>query len=323
MILMRAAIKAIEYYLPQQVDTNQDLDPEEAARLESHTGIRERHIAADHECASDLAVAAASELFRSGACRAADIDFLLLCTQSPDYFLPTTACLLQQRLGLPSTAGALDINLGHSGFTYGLSLAKGLVESGQACRLLLITAETYSKYLCPDDRSTRAIFGDGAAATLVERVDTGEPDQGIGSFCFGTDGRGGENLIVAGGGMRERNGPPRLSMNGAEMFRVTIQVVPRLVKQVLLKSGKEMSDIDLFVFHQPNRYMLEHLRKKLDIPDEKFCIYVERFGNTVSSTIPIALKCAWNDGRLKSGMRLLLAGWGVGYSWAGGLVTWA
>ena len=320
---MHAAIKAIEYYLPEQVDTNEDLDPEEAARLEEHTGIRRRHVAADNECASDLAAAAANNLFASGACRPGDIDFILLCTQSPDYFLPTTACLLQQRLGIPTGAGALDINLGHSGFTYGLSLTKALIESGQARRMLLITAETYSKYLCPDDRSTRTIFGDGAAATLVEAVENGGPSSGIGPFCFGTDGRGAPNLIVPGGGLRARCAPMQLSMNGAEMFRVTIQMVPRLVGQVLSNAGKEMRDIDLFVFHQPNRYMLEHLRRKLDIPEEKFCTYLENFGNTVSSTIPIALKCAWQEGRLRSGMQLLLAGWGVGYSWAGGLVTWA
>ncbi len=166
-----------------------------------------RHLAAPDQCASDLAVAAAQKLFDRGVCAPNEIDFILLCTQSPDYFLPTTACILQDRLGLPTTAGALDFNLGCSGFIYGLSLAKGLIETEQATRVLLLTAETYSKFIHPQDRSVRTLFGDAAAATLVQgRVDA--PAGGlpwIGPFVFGTDGKGMGNLIVPLG----RNAPAR------------------------------------------------------------------------------------------------------------------
>ena len=166
---MKAAIRAIEYYLPETVLGSDDLTREfpdwSVAKIESKTGIRERHIASGSECSSDLGIAAAKKLFDSGAVSPSEIDFLLFCTQSPDYFLPTTACMMQAALGIPKTAGALDFNLGCSGFVYGLGLAKGLIETGQAKSILLITAETYSKFIHPRDRSVRTIFGDAAAAT--------------------------------------------------------------------------------------------------------------------------------------------------------------
>ena len=199
---MQAAIAAIEYYLPERTISTQDLATEfpewSAEKIDAKTGICERHIAAAGECASDMAVAAARKLFDSGACRPGEIDYLLLCTQSPDYFLPTTACLVQNRLGIPTASGAMDFNLGCSGYVYGLGLAQGLIASGQASRILLLTAETYSKFLNARDRSVRTIFGDAAAATLVSAVD--EPTPRIGPFVYGTDGSGGPNLIVPTGG---------------------------------------------------------------------------------------------------------------------------
>src|ERR1039458_9298547 len=190
---MQASISAIEYYLPGNTVSTEDLSaqvPEgSVAKMDEKPGIRNRHIAAPDECSSDLAVAAARQLFASGACRPEDIDFILLCTQSPDYFLPTTACLIQDRLGIPTTAGALDFNLGCSGFIYGLGLAQGLIASGQASKVLLLTAETYSKFMNPSDRSVRTIFGDAGAATLLES--RGEEHPLIGPFVYGTDGSGG------------------------------------------------------------------------------------------------------------------------------------
>jgi 3-oxoacyl-[acyl-carrier-protein] synthase-3 len=337
---MNAAITATEYYLPDNVVSTESLAAEfpdwSVEKIEAKTGIHERHIAAPEECASDLAVAAARKLFESGACQPADIDYILLCTQSPDYFLPTTACLLQDRLGIPTTAGALDFNLGCSGFVAGLGLAKGLVETGQAARVLLLTAETYSKFLHPQDKSVRTIFGDAAAATLVERVDGGEPS--IGPFVYGTDGSGASNLIVPTGGLRCHRSPEtavevqddagnlrsrdNLFMDGAEIFNFTIRAIPKCVQDLISRAQVALEDIDLFVFHQANQYMLNHLRKRMKIPEERFYIAMRHCGNTVSSTIPIALNHALRDGVLQRGHRVMVVGFGVGYSWAAALLRW-
>lgn len=337
---MHAQIAAIEYFLPERTLSTADLAAEfpewQVQKIDSRTGICDRHIAAAGECASDLAVRAAEKLFDSGACSREQVDFLLLCTQTPDYLVPTTACLLQDRLGIPTSTGALDFNLGSSGFIYGLGLAEGLIGSGQASRVLLLTADTYSKLLSPADRSVRTIFGDGAAATLVSAIDRERPP--IGPFVYGTDGSGGPNLMVPAGAMRkprtaetgrmseDSDGNVRsednLHMNGAEIFQFTLQAVPRSIGGLLEKSGLKLEDIDLFVFHQANRYMLEHLRKRMKIPEDRFQISIGHCGNTVSASIPIALKGAWSEGRLKTGFRIMLVGFGVGYSWGATLLNW-
>lgn len=337
---MKAAIMAIELCLPEAVLNNEELAQKwggawSANKIYQKTGIRERRIAAKGQCASDLGFGAAQRLFESGVCQRADIDYLLFCSQSPDYFLPTTACVLQERLGLPTSCGALDFNLGCSGYIYGLSVAQGLLETGQAKNVLLITAETYSKFIHPEDKSVRTLFGDAAAATLVTCRDETEPF--IGPFVFGTDGRGAGNLIVPTGGTRrptvadaqlmtDENGNRRtvnnLFMDGPEIFNFTLDVVPKTVTSLLAKAGKSLSDIDLFVFHQANGFILEHLRKKLTIPKEKFVVDLESYGNTVSATIPIALKDAWLEGRLMGGNLIMLVGFGVGYSWGGVLLKW-
>jgi 3-oxoacyl-[acyl-carrier-protein] synthase-3 len=319
---MHASIAAIEYYLPDQVLSTADLSakfPEwSVEKIDSKTGISERHIAAPEECSSDLAVAAAKKLFASGACNPANIDYVLLCTQSPDYFLPTTACMVQDRLGIDTTAGALDFNLGCSGYIYGLGLAEGLIASNQAKNVLLLTAETYSKFLAEDDKSVRTIFGDAAAATLLTA--SGEPS--IGPFVYGTDGKGAEHLIVRRGGLRPRSesGTGDLFMDGAEIFNFTLSAVPQSISALLERAQLDMEAIDLFVFHQANRYMLDHLRKRLKITPEKFQISMAHCGNTVSSTIPIALHEAKAQGRLQPGSLVMLVGFGVGLSW--GATLW-
>ena len=340
---MKASIVAIEYSLPENLLTNEELaatfcdwTPE---KITEKTGITERHIVKEDECASDLAVQACEKLLKTHVCRRDDIDFLLLCTQSPDYFLPSTACVIQDRLGLPTTCGALDFNLGCSGFVYGLGLAKGLIETAQAKNILLVTAETYSKYIHENDRSVRTIFGDGAAATLIQAIQVGDEtsDEPIGPFIYGTDGRGAKNLIVPVGGMRQRTcsanethldefgnerAPSNLYMNGGEIFSFTLRAVPDAVARLLEISRLHLQDIDLIVFHQANRYMLDHLRKKLKIPEEKFVVDMEHVGNTVSSSIPIALSNAAASGRLKDGQRVMVVGFGVGYSWAATVLRW-
>jgi len=338
---MQAALSAIEYYLPSRTVTTEELANEfpewSVQKIDVKTGIKERHVTGPDECSSDLAVAAARKLFASGACDPQSIDYVLFCTQSPDYFLPTTACLLQDRLGIPKSAGALDFNLGCSGFIYGLGLAQGLIVSGQASNVLLLTAETYSKFIHPLDKSVRTIFGDAAAATLLHSVDSDQPL--IGPFVYGTDGRGGSNLIVPTGGMRQArtaetsiavddgNGnmrsPDNLFMDGAEIFTFTLSAVPESVGELLCRSGKSLDEIDLFIFHQANKYMLEHLRKRMKISAEKFYVAMSHCGNTVSSTIPIALKHAAWENRLHPGALVMLVGFGVGYSWGATLLRWS
>lgn len=336
---MAAEIRGIAYHLPERELGNEHLAAEypdwSVDKIQEKTGIRMRRIAGPDECASDLGVAASEKLFASGACKREEIDFLLFCTQSPDHFLPTTACLVQDRLGLPTQAGALDFNLGCSGYIYGLGLAKGLIETGQARNVLLVTAETYSKHIHPGDRSVRTLFGDAASATLI----TAGEGKGLGTFVYGTDGRGGRNLIVPSGGMRkprtletaeiktDEQGNTRsednLYMDGPEIFTFTLKAVPALVAATLEKAGTTMDDVDFFVFHQANQYMLESLRRKIRIPKEKFLTSFEGCGNTVSSTIPIVLKDMVDQGTLRPGHRLMLVGFGVGYSWGATLVEWS
>lgn len=337
---MKAKISAIEYALPQTQLSNEDLVREypewTVEKISEKTGIDQRYVTSAGECASDLGVRAAEKLFASGAASASDIDYLVFCTQSPDYFLPTTSCVIQERLGLATSVGAFDFNLGCSGFVYGLGLAKGLIETGQAFNVLLITAETYSKYIHPGDRSVRTLFGDAGAATLITNAAITSED--IGPFVYGTDGRGAKNLIVPAGGLRrpcdtdtarvemDDQGNVRsldnLYMNGSEVFAFTLSTVPKAVKTLLDKSGETLDSIDLFVFHQANRFMLDHLRKKCKIPEKKFVLAYQKFGNTVSCTIPIALKEAELSGQLHKGMRVMLVGFGVGYSWGANLIRW-
>jgi len=337
---LRAKIAAIEYFLPQAVLSNTELALEfpdwSVEKIESKTGITERHIAAEGECSSDLAFEAARKLFASGVCSPSQIDYILLCTQSPDYWLPTTACLLQHRLNVPQSAGALDFNLGCSGYIYGLGIAQGLIETAQANNVLLITAETYSKFLHRRDKSVSTLFGDAAAATLI----TGIENAGafIGPHVLGTDGSGAGNLIVQTGGMRNPRTPEsgrlqeddsgnircadNLYMNGAEIFNFALRVVPKTVHTLLERAGKKLDDIDLFVFHQANQFMLDHLRKRLKIPQERFSVAMRHCGNTVSSSIPIALKDSVEKGILHPGNVVMLVGFGVGYSWGATLIRW-
>lgn len=327
---MKAYIKAISYYLPEEIYTNQDLVkdfPEWSVdKIAEKVGIDERHIAAGDETAGSMAEKAALNLFKEWKIDPSEIDFVMLCTQSPDYFLPTTACVIQHNLNIPTHSGAIDFNLGCSGYVYGLALAKGLISAGVAKNVLLLTAETYTKHINPKDKGNKTIFGDAAAATLVSTEGKAE----IREFVLGTDGKGAENLMVKTGGMKykdkmnvveeDENGAEKhsdyLYMNGSKIFNFTQGNVPKLAKQTLEKNNLEKEDIGLFVFHQANKYMMEFLRKKMKIEEEKFYYYMSKVGNTVSSTIPIALSQAMKEGKTK-GNKVMLAGFGVGYSWAG------
>lgn len=301
----------IAYYLPEKTISNADLVkiyPEwTEEKIFSKTGIASRHVTADGEGSLELAENAVKKLFADSV-DPKSIDFVLLCTQSPRFKLPSTACLLQDRLGIPKSAGALDYDLGCSGFVYGLALTKGLVKGGMAKNVLLVTAETYTKYIAPEDKSTRSIFGDGAAAVLIDE-DVAEK---IGAFSFGTDGSGAKKLIVRDG---------KLSMDGPDIFNFTLDVVPKTMENVLAENGLTQEDIDLYVFHQANKFMLDTIRKVNGLPRDKFYVNLETTGNTVSSTIPIALKQLDDAGRLKPGMKIMLMGFGVGLSWGATIIT--
>ncbi|GAB1485749.1 ketoacyl-ACP synthase III [Aminivibrio sp.] len=332
-----AAIRAISYYLPEKVMDNAALVKEFGAWTEDKiylkTGIRERHVVTD-ELVSDLAAAAGKKLFAETGIDRGEIDFLLLCTECPDYFLPATACIVQDRLGLKKTTGALDFNLGCSGFVYGLALARGLIAGGIARKVLLLTADTLSRTVHPMDKSTRTIFGDAAAATLIEASDEGR----IGDFVLGTDGSGRDKLIIPAGAWAQprtaetaetktnrwgnTRSPENLYMNGPEVLAFTLATVPGAVQETLGVHGMKLEDVDLFVFHQASLLLLEHLRKEIGIPEEKFFLNMECKGNTVSATIPMALRDAEDQGRLRSGDRVMVVGFGVGYSWGATMLRW-
>ena len=331
---MSAFIKGISYYLPEKVLTNEEIAsnfPEWSVdKIISKIGIAKRHVVKEDETASDLAIEASIKLFTEYNIDKTSIDYVIFVTQSPDYILPTTACIIQDKLGLPTSVGAIDINQGCSGFVVGLSIAKGLIFGGIAKNILLLTAETYSKYIHPKDKGNLTIFGDAAAATLVTTDGFAE----IKNFSFGTDGRGAENLIVKTGAQRfnkpandltfDEKGNPKSSdylyMDGSAILNYTLDYIPPLMEDVLIKNNLEKTNVDLFVFHQAKKFIMELLRKKLRIEDAKFYRSFENTGNTVSSTIPIALKDAIMENTINPKSNVLIAAQGLGYSWGGAIL---
>lgn len=330
-----AYIKAISYYLPEKVVTNEELVKEfpewSVEKVAQKVGVDSRHLAAENETAGDMAEKAALKLFKEYQIDPKSIDFLMLCTQSPDYFLPSTACVLQDRLGIPTSAGAFDYNLGCSGCIYGLAMAKGLIAAGVANNVLLLTAETYNKYLHPLDKSNRSIFGDGAAACILSKEGFAE----IGEFVLGTDGSGANNLIVKTGAARQKNATGKfvedeeghiwyddyLYMNGGNIFNFTLEAVPVIMKELFDKNELEKDQIDYYVFHQANKFMLNTIRKVCILPKDKFYVNLATTGNTVSSTVLIGLKECMDKGIIKKGDKVMISGFGVGLSWGGTVLT--
>lgn len=327
-----AYIKALSYYLPEKTLSNEELVkdfPEWSIdKVAQKVGVRVRHLAASDETAGDMAEIAARKLFDEYAISPSDIDFVMLCTQSPDYFLPSTACVLQHRLGIPKSAGAFDYNLGCSGCIYGMAIASGLISAGIAHNVLLLTAETYTKYLHPLDKSNRSIFGDGAAACLISTDGFAQ----IGNFSLGTDGSGAEKLILKNGSSRHRlptgvesedaeghiKRDDFLYMDGGGIFNFTLDAVPFMIADVLAKNPNV--NPDYYVFHQANKFMLDTIRKVCRIERDRFYVNMENTGNTVSSTILIGLKDCLDQLLIKPRMNVLVAGFGVGLSWGGTLL---
>lgn len=315
-------IAALASFLPERVLTNEELYARfqyEPGFLERKIGIERRYVCGPDEAVSDLAVGAARKLFESGAARPDEIDLVVVCTQNPDYKLPTTANLVQARLAIPTTCAAFDINQGCSGYVYGLSIASAMMSANGFRAALLITADAYSKVLDPTDRDTLPLFGDGAAATLLRPGGVGRLERA----SLGSDGAGANELIVRGGGSRHpsvESRDDRLRMNGRAIFNFMMRQAPRSVDECLRLNVLTRDDVDLYIFHQASRYMLESLRTALKLDPERAPIVLENGGNTVSSTLPMAME---NLGGLEAlaGKRVLLCGFGVGLSWGSILVT--
>lgn len=326
-----AFIKAISYYLPERVVTNEELLKEfpdwTVDKVAQKVGVDSRHLAAPGETAGDMAEKAARKLFAEYGINPSEIDFVMLCTQSPDYFLPSTAIVLQNRLGISTSAGAFDYNLGCSGCIYGMAIAKGLIAAGIAKNVLLLTAETYNKYLHPQDKSNRSIFGDGAAACLISTEGLAE----IGEFVLGTDGSGASNLIVKTGAARQKSATGQfvededghiwyddyLYMNGSAVFNFTLDTVPAMMQDILEKNGIGKDDVDYYIFHQANKFMLNTIRKVCVLSKDKFYVNLSTTGNTVSSTVLIGMKDCIDHAVIKAGDKVMVSGFGVGLSWGG------
>lgn len=331
---MSVEIKHIEYVIPKLKITNKDLKSEftdyNFDKFEKKVGIKSRFIVSDNESALDLAEQSINKLFNNNKINALEIEYLIYCTQSPEYLIPSGACILQNKLGLSKNIGCFDYNLGCSGYVYGLSLAKSLIESGQVKNVLLVTSETYSKYINKKDLINRLIFGDAASATLIEKSDF----EGVSKFVFGTDGSGYDKLIVKNNFFNKKSdnemelkcygnnnfyNENNLYMDGPSIFSWTIDQIPQLIFSTLEKNLINKEKINMFILHQANKFLLNSIRKISKIDDSKFYINLEKYGNTVSNTIPISLKNYSKN--ITNKEKIVLAGFGVGLSWAGTLIT--
>lgn len=315
-------IAAIASYLPGERIDNAYLVEKygfDEAFLRDKVGITGRHVAAADEAVSDMAVQAAERLFDATGLDRSSIGLVLLCTQNPDYRLPTTANLVQTRTGLPNHTAAFDINQGCSGYVYALGIAKAFMALHGISHGLVLTSEAYSKVMNPADRDTAPLFGDAATATLLQ---AGAPLR-LGAFSFGSDGSGGEDLIVRGGGSRHPDrmpvGKDALYMNGRAVFNFAVKRVPQDIRACLDKNRLQVDDIDLFLLHQANKFMLEALGRNMKLPAEKLPIRVSETANTVSNTIPLLIQALGGVDALR-GKRSLLSGFGVGLSWASTIV---
>ncbi len=334
---MRAKIQDIAYYLPEDVVTNEALRREnptwEMELVEARSGVVKRHIARDDQTALDLAFQACQKLFREHKTAQSQIDGLIFCTQSPDYILPPNSCVLHKMLDLPEDVLAFDLNLACSGYIYGLALAQGLIQSGMAKNILLVTADTYSKYIHKQDRSARVLFGDGAA---VSWITISHSQQGIKDIRCSTSGKNYQKFLIPAGGCRmpkgkktavakaDRSGNVRtlenIHMDGMGILAFVNSKVPQQIRNILARNTLAIEQIDLFVFHQASKVVLDSLTHILKIKPEKVYQNLRKVGNTVSASIPIALKDALNSAQVSSGHKVLLSGFGVGLSWGTAII---
>lgn len=327
---MNNIIDNATFYFPKTKLSNYDLSQEfniSEEKIFKKTGIKNRYISGNGELASDMAFNAIESFFTTNPhIEKKSIDFLIVCSECFDYIAPNTSCILQDKLNLSKTCGCIDMPYGCSGYVYGLAMAKSFVSSGLAKNVLFVAADTSTKTIPKESLELRSLFSDVASVTYINSQNSNS----IGEFVFGTDGSGCHNLYIEDSGFRksadkiesdkEQMPNGKMIMNGIEIFNFGLRVVPKLVFDTIEKNNLQFNDIDLFVFHQPSFFLLNVLKKKINIPDDKFFCNIEVHGNTVSSSIPLALKDAEKQGKLKKGMTVLLAGFGIGYSWAGTVI---
>lgn len=317
----RISITGLGCHVPERVLTNDEL----AAMVDTNdewirdrTGIRERRIAAADEALTDIALPACRRALEMAGADPASIDLLIVATVTPDMAFPSSAAILANQLGMPAAA-AYDLSAGCTGFVYAITQAHGMLASGLAKRALVVGGDVLSKILDWTDRSTVVLFGDGAGAVVMEGVDEG----GFLGFELGADGGGGENLWLPGSGSRTFEDPEKfVKMNGREVFKFATRVMVSSAEAILAECGKTVDDIDVYVPHQANVRIIDHAVRKLGVPKEKTVVNVDRYGNTSSGSIPLALADAADDGRLEPGKLVLLTGMGAGLTWGSALIEW-
>lgn len=302
--------------MPEKVLDNDELSIKwdiSSSFIESRVGIKKRHIAAENEPTSELAFRAVSKILSGGLISKEDIDILVVCTQNPDYRLPMVSSLVHGKLELKKECACFDINLGCSGFVYGLPVVGNFLKTGNYKNALLIMAEEYSKIINYEDKNTAAVFGDASSAVVLSAC----PEEfGVLDYKLYSDGKGADSLIAYNSGvLRDNTRPSQLNMKGREIYKFSTTVVPTSISEIIKKANLEPGDIKYFILHQANKFMLQEIREKLNIKEEQFVIDIENYGNTVSSTIPIAYKNLLTKGFIKKGDYIIFCGFGVGLSW--------
>jgi 3-oxoacyl-[acyl-carrier-protein] synthase III len=317
----RIGITGLGVHVPDRVFTNKDLEQFVDTSDEwivERTGIRERRFASEDEALTDIARPAVIAALEDAKTRPDEIDLLVCATVTPDMMFPTSSAILADELGMPDAA-AYDLLAGCTGFVYAVAQAYGMIAGGLAKKALVVGGDVLSKILDWEDRSTLVLFGDGAGAVVLERVDEG----GFLGFELGADGGGGEHLWLPGSGSRRFENADRLvKMNGREVFKFATRVLVSSAEAVLNECGRTVDEIDVYVPHQANKRIIDHAAKKLGIPEEKVVVNVDRYGNTSSGSIPLALADAATDGRLREGELVLMTGMGAGLTWGSALIEW-
>jgi 3-oxoacyl-[acyl-carrier-protein] synthase-3 len=317
----RIGVTGLGVHVPERVVTNDQLGlivETSDEWIRERTGIRERRIAADDEALTDVALPAAREALEDAGVGGQEIDLLICATVTPDMMFPTSSALLADALGMPKAA-AYDLLAGCTGFVYAIAQAYAMLVSGLCRRALVVGGDVLSKILDWEDRSTLVLFGDGAGAVVMEPVDRG----GFLGFELGADGGGGEYLWYPGSGSRHFETPASfVKMNGREVFKFATRIMVYSARQILAECGKTVDDVDVYIPHQANKRIIDYAADKLGIPSEKTIVNVDRYGNTSSGSIPLALADARAEGRLRDGALILLTGMGAGLTWGSALLEW-